>query len=356
MSKLWQPDNAGKVIPVVRVRPLVPPAPHFHSRLQPQHMHWQLGHYVEDLSFGPGGRGRRKRWVVDKEAEQHNLILTQTYDVLMFGTGGIGWMDLARYAVVGTGSTPPDPSQTGLVSEVSRTIVDQYGNNNGTRTLTRLANGVYKISVVREFTEAQVGNRNLTEWGFSPSGTAGGNLMCRELFRDGNGNPIVITPASDQRLRLIYAFSLTFSPLQTPASITIDGLGTFTGTAYVRGGNSNSTETSDAQLLQRFTANSANSIYVALLAASYTGAYFGTTSSAASVYLPSNGLNNITRGRTTVPVTFAANQGNTTIYGLAIGVYGEGIGFLLTFGSGQSFTKTDQYKLTIGPWTVTWGP
>lgn len=354
MSKLWRPDNAGRIIPVVRVRPLVPPAPHFHSRLQPQHLHWQLGHYVEDLSFGPGGRGRRKRWVVDAEAEQHNLILTQTYDVLMFGTGGIGWMDLARYAVVGTGSTPPDPSQTGLVSEVARTIVDQY-NNTGTRTLTRLANGVYRISVVREFTEAQVGSRNLTEWGFSPSGTTGGNLMCRELFRDGSGNPIVITPDSDQRLRLIYAFSISFSPLQAPASITIDGLGTFTGTAYVRGGNPNSTDTSDAMLFLRVTANSANSIYVGLLSAPYTGAYFGTASTT-SVPLPNNGLNNITRGRTTVPVTFATNQGNVTAYGLAISAYGEGAGFLLAFGSGQSFTKTNQYKLTIGSWTFTWGP
>jgi len=355
MSKLWKPDNAGKVIPVVRVRPLVPPPPHFHSRLQPQHLHWQLGHYVEDLSFGPGGRGRRKRWVVDAEAEQHNLILTQTYDVLMFGTGGTGWMDLARYAVVGTGSTPPDPSQTGLVSEVARTITDQTGDMSGTKTITRLANGVYSVTVAREFTEAQVGNRNLTEWGFSPSSTAGGNLMCRELFRDGNGNPIVITPYSDQRLRLIYAFSLSFNPLQAPASITIDGLGTFTGTAYVRGGRDPSaSEGLDAILLQLVTANIANDIFVGLLSAPYTGSYFGEVSTS-SVYLPSDGLNNITRGRTTVPVTFATNQGNVTAYGLAIGVSGS-VGFLLAFGSGQSFTKTDQYKLTIGPWTFTWGP
>lgn len=353
MSKLWKPDNAGKVIPVVLVRPLVPPAPHFRSRLQPQHLHWQLGRYVEDLSFGPGGRGRRKRWVVDKEAEQHNLILTQTYDVLMFGTGGIGWMDLARYAVVGTGSTPPHPSQTGLVSEVSRTNVDQ-NNSTDYRTITRLANGVYRISVVREFTEAQVGNRNLTEWGFSPSGTAGGNLMCRELFRDGNGNPIVITPDSDQRLRLIYAFSLTFSPLEAPASITIDGLGTFTGTAYVRG----TVDNEDAYLLQGVTGGSSTSVKVGTLSAQYTGSYSGSVSVGSSVSLPVNGLVDITRGRSTVPVTFGTSQANTTIYGFVIGFGGTLTywGFLLAFGSGQSFTKTNQYKLTIGPWTLTWGP
>ncbi|WP_235187176.1 hypothetical protein, partial [Thermus caliditerrae] len=224
-------------------------------------------------------------------------------------------------------------------------------NNSGTRTLTRLENGVYQISVVREFTEAQVGNRNLTEWGFSPSGTAGGNLMCRELFRDGNGNPVVITPDSDQRLRLIYAFSLTFSPLEAPASITIDGLGTFTGTAYVKGDSN-----LDARLLQRVTGNSASSIYVAPLNFPYTGGYFGGLTASPSLLLPSNGLNNITRGRTTVPVTFATNQANTTIYGFVLGSQGEGVGFLLAFGSGQSFTKTDQHKLTVGPWTVTWGP
>uniref|UniRef100_UPI001FAA6B96 hypothetical protein n=1 Tax=Thermus neutrinimicus TaxID=2908149 RepID=UPI001FAA6B96 len=83
MAKIWTPENAGKIIPVIKVRPLLPPPPSAGARLQPQHMHWQLGRYVEDLSFGPGGRGKRKRWVVDKEAEQHNLVLNQTYDTLM---------------------------------------------------------------------------------------------------------------------------------------------------------------------------------------------------------------------------------------------------------------------------------
>ncbi|MCL0127255.1 hypothetical protein, partial [Klebsiella pneumoniae] len=85
-------------------------------------------------------------------------------------------------------------------------------------------------TVIREFSESEVGNLNLTEWGFSPSGSAGNNLMSRELFRDGNGNPIAITPASDQRLRLIYKTRITLAPVvAVDASINISGIGVRTG-------------------------------------------------------------------------------------------------------------------------------
>ncbi len=229
MSKLWKPDDAGKVIPVVRVRPLLPPPPQAGVRLQPQHLHWQVGRYKEDLSFGPGGRGRRKRWVVDMEAEQHNIVLNNAYELMPVH----GITPLTSYAVVGTGSTPPDPSQLALANEVRRTNRNETGGTGGF-SYTRVANGVYEQTVVREFLETEVGNQNLTEWGFSPVGTAGANLMSRELFRDGNGNPIVISPASDQRLRLIYKTRITLSPVvPVPVSIDISGIGIRSGLAVL---------------------------------------------------------------------------------------------------------------------------
>ncbi len=112
------------VVPRIVVRPLLPPPPQFGARLQPQHLHWQVGRYKERLTSGPGGLGRGKVWVVEREAEQHNLILNQTYDSLMAQYGFL----VGIWAAVGTGSTPPAATQTSLVNEVARTQTDESGN------------------------------------------------------------------------------------------------------------------------------------------------------------------------------------------------------------------------------------
>ncbi|GAA5334092.1 hypothetical protein [Thermus hydrothermalis] len=366
MSKLWKPDDAGKVVPVVsvvRVRPLLPPPPQAGVRLQPQHLHWQVGRYKEDLSFGPGGRGRRKRWVVDMEAEQHNIVLNNAYELMAVH----GITLLTRYAVVGTGSTPPDPSQLALANEVARTIRNDTGSTSGTFSYTRVANGVYEQTVVREFLETEVGNRNLTEWGFSPVGTAGGNLMSRELFRDGNGNPIVISLASDQRLRLIYKTRITLSPVvPVPVSINISGIGIRSGLAVLTlsagGGWAPFPDLVTVEVAM--TGQVVNSMgdpswdkKVYLLSVTMETAYASTTTSSplankwpgVKEYTPNS------RRRQTNPVTFFSNEGNGTIRTIGLGpAWGGGFRFVLN--SGQEITKTNLYKLTIGEFTITWGP
>lgn len=368
MSKIWTPDNAGKVIPVVRVRPLLPPPLQIGARLEPQHMHWQLGHYVEDLSFGPGGRGRRKRWVVDREAEQHNIVLTQTYDSLI---PVYGFLSLNTYAVVGTGSTPPDPTQTGLANERVRTLVTPSGDISGLPSVNREANGVYKIAVAREFTESQVGNANLTEWGFSPSGSSGANLMSRELFRDGNGTPIVITPASDQRLRLIYAIRLSISPVvAVPHTIDISGIGLVSGLFIMWGGYSGMCPHSDLAVVNGM-ARGSNTVQIggcvynlSLLvgesrpATSYGGnsQFYGNNRSASkgiqyAAYVQGS------RQRKTTPITYLSSEANYTIRGIVIsGESDARLGANFAIDESSAFTKTDLYKLTIGEWTLAWGP
>lgn len=360
MSKLWKPDNAGKILPVVYVRPLLPPPPSVGARLQPQHMHWQLGRYKEDLTFGPGGRGRRKRWVVDQEAEQHNLVLNQTYDTLMAQYGFL----LGLWAAVGTGSTPPGATQTSLVAEVARTNVNESGGT-GTWSISRVADGVADITVVREFTEAQVGNKNLAEWGFAPAQTPSSNLMCRELFRDGSGNPVVITPASDQRLRLIYRWRVSVGPvIPQPVSINIDGIGVRTGKLFLRKyvpvGDFPwyvfGSEFGDIALLHGLMMG--GSIYQGHILHS---ANVPPDYNDRSVHVPGyyKGISHYSytpgsRTRTTQPVTWATNEANATIrlIGLAHQNYPMGV----KLDPGQEFTKTNLYKLTIGEWTVTWGP
>ncbi|MBW6395835.1 hypothetical protein KZX47_11840 [Thermus sp. SYSU G05001] len=374
MSKLWTPDNAGKIIPVVRVRPLEPPPPTIGARLQAQHLHWQLGRYVEDLSFGPGGRGRRRRWVVDQEAEQHNLVLNQTYDTLI---AQFGFRDLNDYAVVGTGTTPPAASQIGLANEVARTRRDQNASTSGTYSLSTVQDGVYEITRIREFSEAEVGNRNLTEWGFSPSGTAGNNLMSRELFRDGNGNPIVITPASDQRLRLIYKIRISTGPT-TPQTVSIDiaGIGVRTGLFVIN----RSTDPNygyqmwydtraDLGLIHHFArADTGLSVYNrpmrVRVTPSYTGFFFlgsqGWGSLSQWYYCQFQAYTAGSRLRRTQSVTYAPGDFNDTLVGFALWLPAGGGGYLanalMVLNTEQEFTKTNLYRLTIGEWTLTWGP
>ncbi len=372
MSTLWKPDDAGKVVPVVsvvRVRPLFPPPPQVGVRLQPQHLHWQVGRYKEDLSFGPGGRGRRKRWVVDMEAEQHNIVLNNAYELMAVH----GITLLSHYAVVGTGSTPPDPSQLALANEVARTIRDDNGSTNGTFSYTRVADGVYEQTVVREFLETEVVNRNLTEWGFSPVGTAGGNLMSRELFRDGNGNPIVISPASDQRFRLIYKTRITLSPVvPVPVSINISGIGIRSGLAVLTlstgGGGGWFPDLVVVELAM--TGEVINSggnplpsyyrnvyLHPVALETSYASTTISTYSNTLANKWPGvKGYTPGSRQRQTNPVTFLSNEGNGTIRTIGLGPYWGGGGFRFVLDPGQEFTKTNLYKLTIGEFTVTWGP
>lgn len=361
MGKIW--------VPKVVVRPLLPPPPSVGARLQPQHMHWQLGRYKEDLTFGPGGCGRRKRWVVDREAEQHNLVLNQTYDTLI---GQFGFVTLNDYAVVGTRAALPSAVQTSLAKEVKRTNRDPNGNT-GTRTIARQADGIYTVQVVREFLPTEVGNTNLTEWGFSPVGNAGNNLMSRELFRDSNGARIVITPASDQYLRLIYTIRIQLGPVGSApvnASIDITGLGTYSGKAFVSRFSESGGSYGDLWLVHDWargwasTSSSDGLTVVALTSytppsydarfSEYSPSRFpGKRINSASMYSP------IARGRKINPITWGPGEENRTWYGVAVvrysGLYLRG-GFALAFDDGISFTKSELYRLTIGEWTLTWGP
>lgn len=357
------------LIPRVVVRPLLPPPPQFGARLQPQHLHWQVGRYKERLTSGPGGLGRGKVWVVEKEAEQHNLILTQTYDVLI---GKYGFHSLADYAVVGTGSTPPDATQNGLVAEVARTNARVSGDPDTIerQSISGPGVGTFIITVKREFTEAQVGGKNLTEWGFSPSDSAGGNLMTRELFRDRQGNPVVISLASDQRLRLIYAYQVSYSPnagAPQDASINIANLGTFAGKVFAtRYSKGSGRGVGDLHLLSWWAMAHWGGSYATLTfypLDDYTepdlDSQFGSYSRRDGYQITSEMFTAITRGRKINAITIPANDYNRDIYGFAIIRYVNVThvgGFALAFNSGVKFTKSNLYKLVVGEWTLTWGP
>jgi len=306
--------------------------------------------------------------VVEREAEQHNLILTQTYDTLI---PLYGFIDMVQYAAVGTGSTPPDPSQTALVNQVARVNRLALGYSY-LYTATRVADGVVDVLAAREFTEAEVGGRNLTEWGFAPRDTGtDSRLAVRELFRDGGGNPIVLTMASDQRLRLLYKMRLTVGPV-TPQSVSIDigGIGVRTGKLVMRKtANSNAdpynklfpnvTDYADIHVANGFAygagGNISNVIQVVRPDPNtyyYNTAYYSSNLSKGIAY-QSYVANS--RQRKSQSVIWLSTEANVTIYGIGLGEVGAPQ-VLLIFDPGQEFTKSNLYKLQIDPWTLSWGP
>jgi len=347
------------IVPRISIRHLLPPEPKIAVRLQPQYLHWQVGRYKERIVSGPGGLGRGQIWVPEKEAEQHNLVLTQTYDLLI---PLYGFVELGRYAVVGTGSTAPDPSQTGLVNEVARTNADTSPPQSNDAEPT---NGQAVMTRVREFTEAQVGGRNLTEWGFSPAGTAGNNLMCRELFRDGLGNPVVLTLATDQRLRLIYKYSFSYAPAIGTAqdvSVNINGIGVKTAKLFLsRYHYSRLTLMEHIYLLDEWSRGYGIDIYHAVLSGAVTpdpdASPFNKYSD--ELDLDSLGFTQITRGKKVNARTFGALDANSTWYGLVLvrgGRFYERGAIFLAFDPGQEFTKSSLYKMVVNEWVLTWGP
>lgn len=364
---------------ILVVRHLLPPPPSIGARLQPQHLHWQVGRYRERLTSGPGGLGRGRLWVPEREAEQHNLILDAAYDLLI---GQHGFLNLHSYAAVGTGSTPPASTQTALVGEVGRTRRDENGDATGTRTAVYTGTpGVYDIQVVREFSESEVGGRNFTEWGFSPLSNANGTLMCRELFRDGLGNPIVLTLATDQRLRLIYKIRVTIAPISQAVSLNISGLGTFTGTFrfYRRsrgtsstvGGDLNDTDLTLVDAIARGGASiylSGSSTITLSMGFRWMSQVQHTSYDPGNVYAQGS-----TRGGPKAPTygsvsgrsrpvlaqvwaSSEANANDLWSYGWAASPSGYTPGALAFISFDSPLAKSNLYKLQIDPWTLSWGP
>jgi hypothetical protein len=366
------------VVPRIVVRPLLPPeGPKIGVRVEPQHLHWQVGRYRERLTSGPGGLGRGKIWVPEREGEQHNLILNRFYDSLIPTNGFVG---ASQFAAVGTGSAAPDPAQTGLQAEVARTNFVPSGESNAIEPQPTY--GVYDIKRVAEFTEAQVGGRNLTEWGFGPTNSAASGTMCRELFRDGNGNPVVLTLDSDQRLRLIYRYRITLGPT-SPQDVTVniggDGPGPRTAKFILVGCSSQYFGTNNLGGIAIPIPRGADLLIAESLATAtrfggLTSDYYASADAAPLTYLISNCGNFYVGGDTfpyRKPITFENAVGrsrrasvlvlNTEFNQvhrsavLATGQYSSP-GAHLVFDPGQEFTKDNLHKLFIGYWNITWGP
>lgn len=343
------------IIPRIVVRRRRPPRPRIGARVSAHYMRWELGRYRERLTAGPGGIGRRGIWTPERAAEQHNMVLDNAFDVLV---AQHGMRELNRYAAVGTGSTTPAADQTGLEAELARTGNVPGGESD---TVTRVADGVYEVRRVREFTEAQVGNHNLTEWGWSPESGVGNNLMSRELFRDGGGNAVTVSLTEDQKLRLIYVVRIAISPVSAVAhTMSVTDLGDLTGQFVVTRGNANlNWHASDIDLIEALATGS-NLPYAILHTAAVDTAYdAGSFAQAVRVGISLQSYTAGSRSRSTNQILY--DTGVTgTFWTIGLGWY-EGAYNTMTqtpvrFVLDSSFDKDNIHKLILDPWVLSWGP
>jgi hypothetical protein len=217
---------------------------------------------------------------------------------------------------------------------------------------------LYHIQRVREFSASQVGGHNLTEWGWSPESTPGANLAVRELFRDSSNNPITLTLASDQALRLIYATELQLQPVNpTAVSIAVTNMGTLTGSltwalgqpGWGRG---------DLDAANAF-ARGVGPTYAILHSGAISTSYSDTSSHSWTVRVSYSfqAYTTGSRRRLTNPILFGtAVTGSFQTYGL--GWY-EGSGYIqnqapIRIVLDAAFDKDNLHKFTFDPWELSW--
>lgn len=333
----------------MKVRDRLPSAPRLNVQLDAHEMHWQI--------IGPDER-------VVREAEQpiHNLILGQAKEQV----ATYGFSALNSYAAVGTGSTAPNASQTGLVAEVARTGTVPSGGVDGS---ILVSDGVYNIQRTKEFTAAQVGGQNLTEWGWSPVSVAGANLMSRELFRDAAGVAISLTLAADQKLRLIYKTRITLGPVvPTAASINITNIGVRTGKVVLSKYTCSSSgyfppNQADLTLANNFAAGTTNLFVLSVSSTAFVPSYTLNTAEFGKPLLAPTFQAYVanSKQRQTTPFTYSEVVANMTIRSFGLGFKDDPCGsdyytmaHMFVFDSGQEIVKDSLHKLIFDPWTLSW--
>lgn len=357
----------GKPLPRVRVRERRPPPVKVGASLKGW-MEWRL----------VNRQGREVRG-----GEGPNLILDQGLDLIAttvlkrLTTASSEEFPIIHYAAVGTDSTAPDASQTGLGAEVART-----STTFATDAISRPSDGVYRITKSFEFAYNEA-NGNLTEWGCSPVGSVGSNLFNRALFTDSEGDPDTVTKTNQEKLRVIYTLEIALSPVSfTAGSFTLTGVGVVTGNYTLVGWTlPDSLELIRQPDLQVFSALARADITTLVpglpLEARGSAIVWDTDMSGVTYTesFSSGTSTNVARDVTDVrdeytPGSFERTGGSwrwDTAYGnldpiRAFTISGNHTGsdrgrpgYVFAIDSGSTFSKDDEHALTIGIPTVSWG-
>lgn len=141
-------------------------------------------------------KGNFLRPTVVRKGKQRNLIVNAG---LNDTKGLVGDVSRHRYMDIGKGTAEPSTADTALVNSVLSARKTRQAQSS-----PALVTGNPSLAYTRcvfQFNEDEA-NDDLTEWGTFYSTT--GAMWCRELFRDENGNPVVVTKTSSQVLVLTY--------------------------------------------------------------------------------------------------------------------------------------------------------
>lgn len=287
-----------------------------------------------------------KSGLIVAEGEQHNLVLTNASNLMPVH----GIRALTTFAAVGTSSSAPAVGQTALGAQLVRTSFVPSGDAD---SLTRVSNGVYDVRRVRQFTAAEVGGQNLTEWGFAPTNIS--TLSHRELFRDGGNNPVTITPTITQALRLIKTDRITLGPIPAApvsSSINIAGIGSRSGKLFISSGIGPN-PIADLVCIEALIQGNGNIGFLGdALLPSYGG--YAPLGSAKGMNSPAYTPNSKTRQTGTYFLSNAEAIGSIYGFGIEQPSDGSGPGVYFAFDAGQQIVKNGLNELTINPWSVSW--
>lgn len=141
-------------------------------------------------------KGNFLRPTVVRKGKQRNLIVNAG---LNGSKGLVGDIIYHHYMDIGKGTAEPSTADTALANSVLS--VKKYRQAQSSPALVTGNPSLAYTQCVFQFNENEA-NDDLTEWGTFYSTT--GAMWCRELFRDENGNPVVVTKTSSQVLVLTY--------------------------------------------------------------------------------------------------------------------------------------------------------
>lgn len=322
--------------------------------------------------------------------EGPNLILDQGLDEIaatellaQAGAGSVAtYFPLIRYAAVGTSTSSPTTSDTGLGTEVART-----DTTFATETIARPSPGVYQFTRFVEFGYDEA-NGVLAEWGFSSSASVGANLFNRALFLDGGGSPDAITKTDQEKLRLTYTLEVTLTPTSlTAGSFTLDGVGTVNGDYMLIGGDApidrnDRAKGSDLLVFSTLARGDLATVVSSFVtrptgSATVDGTDRGGTLYTDTVTVTAANTNDLVfeERDSYTPGSFTREGGSwawdTSVGNLdpvrAVFLNGAGnsgqsgqnttmrVGYVFAIDSGDAFEKDNEHRLIIGVPTVTWG-
>lgn len=153
-----------------------------------------------------------------EERHFRNLITNSGLDYFMTN----GMQQLHRAVCVGVGNRPPSPGDVALDAEVARHMPMESGSciYSGPGEVRSTRQWLFPLGVIEA---------NLAEVGFSPLGSYGGGVGIRQLFKDAQGNPQVVSVNREQQLRIRHDLYLRWPLGLSPSTWEVAGWGTLRG-------------------------------------------------------------------------------------------------------------------------------